>query len=85
MDIDQCRLTPEEIWTALTTRAYTDEHQLIADAATEKTLRTVALWLRGFEREYPDRPEHMVACWRGHGLEMAADVLEAILAAAGGS
>ena len=94
MDIRQCRLTIEEITMVLEAvpepgvsavgAAWGDEdNRAIADAATEKALRCVLLWLQGFEVShrhihgyYSDFP----GISRSHGLRMAAEELEALLA-----
>ena len=85
MNIEQCQLTNEEIDTVVrATHNSLDDQSAdrpIANAATEKALRSVLLWLQEFEDTHSDRREQIVAIWRGDGLEMAADELEAMLAA----
>ena len=81
MDMEQFRLTDEEIRTVLTglpNGTYGEGLRGIADATTEKALRSVLLWLREFERMH-SRPEEFIAIGRGHGLEMAANELEEML------
>ena len=94
MDMVQCRLTDEEITMAVeavpnrgvsvTPTAWGLRFdRAIADAATEKALRSVLLWLQEFEGMHSSRAEEIIAIGRGHGLEMAAEELEAMLAAGG--
>ena len=94
MDIMQCRLTEEEITTTMeavpnhgvpmtpTEWGLQFDHA-VADAATEKALRCVLLWLQEFEDSHNDGGENVISIMRGHGLEMAADELEALLAGKG--
>ena len=88
MNMEQLRLTGEDIMEAeLAWEADKGSTPLgypgwIADAATEKALRAVLVWLRKFELRGD------IAFWRrirGIGLDMAAGELEAMLEAAGGS
>ena len=91
MDIKQCRLTKDEISGAIdatpyagisdTNTAWGDEYdRAVADAATAKALCCVLLWLQEFEDNHRAMPEDVTGIDRGHGLEMAAAELEALLA-----
>mgnify|MGYP001558682680 CR=1 FL=1 len=88
----QYRLTNEEITVAVDGVSSTPSawrfpcDRAIADAATEKALRYVLTWLQGFETShrhihgyYSDFP----GISRSHGLRMATEELEAMLAAGG--
>lgn len=77
------RLTDEEILAAAATvpadlpdRILAEEAlRVVADTATEKALREVVVYLKGFEAHHL-RPEDFIAIGRGHGLDMAAGELE---------
>mgnify|MGYP001605688180 CR=1 FL=1 len=86
MDIMQCRLTDKQITVAAEGVSFTPggwQYHLdraIADAATEKALRCVLVWLQEFEDTHSDSGEKIISIGRGHGLEMAAEELEELLA-----
>ena len=88
MNIEQCRLTDPEFLKLLLDNGADGEvdwmDRLITNAATEKALRYVLTWLQGFETShrhihgyYSDFP----GISRSHGLRMATEELEAMLAA----
>ena len=87
MDMEQFRLTGEDIMEAeIAWEAHEGKTPLglpgwIADAATEKALRCVLLWLQQFEDQRRDAGGNIIAIIHGRGLEMAANELEAMLAA----
>ena len=90
MDIMQCRLTDEEITVALEGVSFTPggwQYRLyrgVADAATEQALRCILLWLKEFEEKHQldtlsNKYSLIIRTLHGHGLQMAAEELEALL------
>ena len=91
MDIMQCRLTDKQITVAIEGVPFTSGgwqyrfNRAIADAATEKALRCILLWLKEFEEKHQldtlsNKYSLIIRTLHGHGLNMAAEELEALLA-----
>ena len=87
MNIEECQLTDREILTVLLHDGADGEvdniDRRIANSATEKALRSVLRWLQEFEGMHSSQAVDIIRIGRGHGLEMAADELEAMLVGGG--
>ena len=86
MTLERVRLTSKEIDRAIESipdctvwEWHKRHHRVVANAATEKALQYIVNWLRNFETTHDQIA--VLRIGRGHGLDMAAEELEAWLKA----